>query len=294
MPASLLLALYGFTAASFAWGPGRGGEPIVIGSKTFTEQYILSELLARQIRRATGLPSRAVHSLGSTIAFDALRMGELDVYVDYSGTIWATVMKRTGERPERARLLREVGRYLRERHGITLVGALGFENSYALGMRREHTRELDVTRISELTAVAPGLEIGGDYEFFARQEWTDLERVYGLSFRKRRSMDSSLMYQALRSGDVDVISAFSTDGRIQEFDIVILEDDRAVIPPYDAVILAGPGLVERHPEAIEALRQLTGRIDAEQMRELNRAVDREGRSPGQVAQGFLETLGSTP
>ena len=170
-----LAALYLFTAGSFAWERTRAAGPeVVIGSKTFTEQYILSELIAGQVEREAGLRARALQSLGSTVLFDALRSGEIDVYVDYSGTIWATIMKRAGPPGSRQSVLAEVEAFLRGEHGILVAAALGFENRYALAMREEHARRLALTTLSDLAPLSASLEIGGDYEFFVRPEWTAL------------------------------------------------------------------------------------------------------------------------
>jgi osmoprotectant transport system permease protein len=289
-----LLALYAVALFGYASElSGSTRRPIAIGSKTFTEQYILSELIAQRIVRETGHPTSAVQSLGSTVAFDALRNDSLDVYVDYSGTIWATIMKRDTLPDDRGRVLEEVGRYLREDHGIGMIGALGFENTYALGMRAAHARDLGVKRIGQLARHSPNLEIGGDYEFFGRAEWTSLVETYGLAFRSERSMDSSLMYQAVAEGDVDVISAFSTDGRIAEFEIALLEDDRGVIPPYDAIVLVSPRILAEHPEVVEALRALVGSIDAAAMQRMNLAVDRDGELPADIARARLEAMAQT-
>ncbi|MDP6558916.1 MAG: glycine betaine ABC transporter substrate-binding protein [Candidatus Binatia bacterium] len=262
-------------------------ERITIGAKTFTEQYILSEILGRSIHKATGLDTTVMQSLGSTVAFDALRTGELDVYVDYSGTIWATIMKRERVPDDRSEVLQRVARYLDDEHGILQVGALGFENAYALAMRESHAAELGIRRISDLTISAPKLSMGGDYEFFGRPEWGDIRDAYGLKFGSRRSMDSSLMYQAAANGSVDVISAFSTDGRIAALGLRVLQDDRGAIPPYDAVILVSPNLRRKHPDVVETLRRLVGTIDADHMRRMNLAVDDQGRSPADVAAEFL-------
>lgn len=267
---------------------GRGRPVVVIGSKTFTEQYILSALLAQAIERETGLETRLVQSLGSTVVYDALRAGTLDAYVDYSGTIWATIMRRAGPPPERAALLAEVQAYLRDAAGITLVGPLGFENAYALAMRNADAARLGIRTIADLAVHARRMTIGGDYEFFARPEWAAVRGTYGLSFASQRTMDPSLMYQAAAEGSVDVIAAFSTDGRIVALDLRVLEDDRGAIPPYDAVILAGRTLVARHPEAVAALARLRGTIDADRMRRLNLAVDARGESPAAVARRALE------
>jgi osmoprotectant transport system substrate-binding protein/osmoprotectant transport system permease protein len=265
---------------------------VVIGAKTFTEQYILADVLGGRVQARTGLATDVVSSLGSTVAFDALAQSQIDVYVDYSGTIWATIMHRDTLPEDRALVLRDVGDYLREEHGVLLVCALGFENAYAFAMRRDEAGSLGVRTLSELGPRAPGLSIGADYEFFARPEWQSIEETYGLEFASRRSMDSSLMYQAVAHGEVDVITAFSTDGRIAAFDLALLEDDRGAIPPYDAVVLASPRLQREHPEAVAALRELSGTIDAGRMRRMNLAVDQRGETPSAVAARFLESLGS--
>jgi osmoprotectant transport system permease protein len=287
---AVLLALYLFVAATLAARAleTRSTGAVRIGAKTFTEQYILSELLAGQIERRAGAESRALPSLGSTVAFDALAAGEIDLYVDYSGTIWATLMDRAGERGDRETVLAEVERYLADEHGVQVLGALGFENAYALAMRRERAAELAVETVTDLARRAPELEIGGDYEFFVRQEWAALVEVYGLSFAGQRSMDASLMYEALEQGDVDVISAFSTDGRIAADNLRLLVDDREVIPPYDAIVLARKEWVDGHPKIVAALRELVGRIDESTMQELNRSVDQDKESPAAVAARYLE------
>ena len=291
------LSLAGFTllAALAAWPAARGlvaGEqaPITIGAKTFTEQYILSRVLAGRLTRSTRLPVRTLDSLGSTVAFDALRTGQIDAYVDYSGTLAMTVLGRDDPGVDRGALLRDVERGLADRYGIRVVAALGFENTYALAMRREQAERLGVRRVSDLAARAGELRMGGDYEIFQRPEWRSIERAYGLAFAERRSMDPSLLYEAARTGQVDVISAFSTDGRIAAYDLAVLEDDRRAIPPYDALVLVSDRLARAHPEAVLALRGLAGTIDAERMRRMNVAVDDRKESPAEVAARFLDEL----
>ncbi len=282
--------LYAVTAITWAVECNGRSDAVAIGSKAFTEQYVLAEILAQRIEAQTGLATRRVPSLGSTVAFDALRSGDLDLYVDYSGTIWATLMKRSGPAGDRERVIEAVARFLDVQHGIALVGSLGFENRYALGMLARRARELGIDRISELAPLSGGLEIGGDYEFFERSEWRALVGTYGLAFGRRRSMDPALMYRAVAEQEVDVISAFSTDGRIAAYEIALLEDDRGVIPPYDAILLAGPRIVDERPELIEVLRVLVGSIDEVRMQRMNLAVDRDGREPADVARAFLEQL----
>jgi osmoprotectant transport system permease protein len=265
-------------------------ERIVVGAKTFTEQYILSDIIAGQIGHETGKRTKVAQSLGSTVAIDALRAGDIDVYVDYTGTIWSTLMHRDASSANRSEILGAVSRFLQQRYGVFVVGALGFENAYALAMRRKQAERLGITRISDLARYAPTLSIGGDYEFFGRPEWRALRTQYGLKFASKRSMDSSLMYQALEQGNVDVISAFSTDGRIAAMDLVVLDDDRGAIPPYDALILASARLEQHDPAVIDALKKLVNKIDGNTMRRMNFAVDGGGQSPRAVANRFLEGL----
>jgi len=285
----VLLLLYGYTGASFvAERVAAAGHPVRIGAKSFTEQYILAEMLALRVREATGRPAAVLGSLGSTVAFDALRTGDLDAYVDYTGTIWATIMGREAAGVGRKRVLAEVTRFLEREHGIRLVARLGFENAYALAMRSDRVRALGGSAIGDLAPRAPDLEIGGDYEFFQRPEWKALADAYDLRFRARRSMDPALMYQAVAEGEVDVIGAFTTDGRVAAYNLVLLDDPRGAIPPYDAVVLVGPHV---DPDVGEALAALEGILDETAMRRLNRAVDARGRSPAAVARRYLEEHG---
>ncbi|MFN8060604.1 MAG: glycine betaine ABC transporter substrate-binding protein [Vicinamibacterales bacterium] len=266
------------------------GQTVRIGTKTFTEQYILGEILAQHLLARAGLHADVRPALGSTVAFDALVAGDLDAYVDYSGTLWTTILKRQ-DLPDRATLLAELASALEARHHVEVVARLGFENAYALAMRRDQATSLGVSRLSDLTRVAGRLRLGSDYEFLARPEWLAAKRTYGFSFAAERSMDPSLMYEAVAAGQVDLISAFSTDGRISSFDLVVLDDDRGAIPPYDAVVLVGSGLGARLPAAIDALASLGGAIDAETMRRLNRSVDQDGALPATVARDFLAGRG---
>jgi len=259
-------------------GGGTGPAPVTIGAKTFTEQYILARVIENRLE-AAGLDTRTLDSLGSTVAFDALVAGRIDTYVDYAGTIWANYMRRI-DNPGRAAILTGVRDWLAEEHGIEHVIPLGFENTYALAMRRALAAELGVATIADLAAHTDRLSLGSDYEFFARPEWAALQLQYGLDFSKRVSMDATLMYQAVQAGEVDVITAFSTDGRIAAFDLVVLADPRDAFPPYDALLLIAPGT---GPVVVEALKTLEGTIDNESMRAANRSVDLDGGTVNDAA-----------
>ncbi len=206
-------------------GLGRASSTYVIGAKPFTEQYVLASLIEQRLQANRHSTSQR-QGLGSAVIFKALAANEIDAYVDYSGTIWANEMNRTDIKP-RAQVLAEVGKWLPDSHKITMLGGLGFENAYALAMPRTLAEKLGVKSIADLAARAPQLSIAGDYEFFERPEWKALVAAYGLRFREQRTMQSDFMYPAAKAGDVDVISAYSSDGRIAQFDLVVLDDPKA-------------------------------------------------------------------
>ncbi|MEO0323878.1 MAG: ABC transporter permease/substrate-binding protein [Myxococcota bacterium] len=275
-----LAALATLAFVPLAASSGSSASPLRIGAKTFTEQYVLAEVLAAEAEEA-GAETEVVASLGSTVAFDALRSGEIDVYVDYSGTLWATVMERPLEGAVRATLRAEVPRWLEATHGIEVLASLGFENTYAFAVRPETAAE-GLRSLEDLAPRSARMSIGGDYELFRRAEWEAVRAGYGLGFRERRPMDPALMVDALLRGDVDVIGAFSTDGRLAE--LSVLTDPREIIPPYDALVLARRGFRAAYPEAAARFEALEGALDAATMRRLNQAVDGQGEPPREVAQ----------
>ena len=278
------LGLVVITAAALAPGLSRPTATYVIGTKTFTEQYVLASLIEQRLS-AAGISARRREGLGSSVIFDALRANEIDVYVDYSGTVWANQLRRTEAKPL-AEMLSEMRTDLRERFGIAVVGALGFENAYALAMTSSRAQALRIRDIADLAGRAPQLSIGGDYEFFARPEWDAIRKAYGLAFREQRQMQPEFMYGAVAAGQVDVISAYTSDGRIALHNLMVLEDPRRVIPPYDAVLLIAPKRAGDQA-LLQALQPLVGAIDVAMMREANlRAIQADGSggaSPEQAA-----------
>jgi osmoprotectant transport system permease protein len=263
----------------------------IIGAKTFTEQYILEALIEERLQ-AAGLASRRRDGLGSTIIFDALKAGDIDVYVDYSGTLWSTQMKRTETKP-REEVLAELREWLAARR-IEMLGALGFENAYALAMSRAKAETLGIHSIADLSRVAPRLSIAGDYEFFARPEWTALVSAYGLAFREQRLIQPEFMYQAAAAGEVDVISAYTSEGRIAQYDLLVLDDPKRAIPPYDAILLLAPGRASDE-KFVDALKPLIGAIEVKLMREANLRANGKGgnSSPEAIARWMWSEIGKT-
>jgi osmoprotectant transport system permease protein len=288
--AAATLLVVGGGLAPLVTAGGDGGRPAaLLGAKTFTEQYILARLMEDRLA-AEGIEARRLDSLGSTVVFDALVAGRVDAYVDYTGTLWANHMKRS-DNPGPDAVLAGLRAWLAERHGVTRVYRLGFENAYALAMRRAQAEALGIATIDDLARHASGLVIGGDYEFFTRPEWRALQGAYGLDFAREVSMDSTLMYAAVAAGEVDVISAFSTDGRIPAFELRVLDDPRGAIPPYDAILLFAPGIAERRPELLRALAPLANAIDDEAMRDANRMVDLDGAGIDDAARRLARGIG---
>ena len=259
----------------------------MIGAKPFAEQYILAALIEQRLG-AKRLAATRRDGLGSAIIFNALVAGDVDAYVEYSGTIWANQMQRT-DVPPRAEVLSQVTSWLQQQHGVGVVGGLGFENAYALALTQRRADALGITSLADLARHAPTLSIAGDYEFFGRPEWKALSEIYNLKFRQQRQMQAEFMYPAAAAGEVDVISAYSSDGRIDQFALRTLGDPKQAIPPYDAILLISP---KRIGDAafLDVLRPLVGAIPVEIMREANRRAS-EGASAEQTARWLAEKLG---
>jgi osmoprotectant transport system permease protein len=284
---ALLVGVAAALSPLAAAGVGRG---YVIGSKNFSEQSILSELMASRLE-ATGGHVVQKQDLGSATAYRALAANELDAYVDYSGTLWTNVLGRK-DNPGRRAVLAQLTSALNRRDGVLVLGALGFENAYALAMQADRARTLGIASIDDLTMHASQLNLGSDIEFLSRPEWTVLQHAYGLKFKKMTSYQPTFMYRALSDGEADVISAFSSDGRIAADHLLVLADPRGALPPYDAVILVSPA--RAHDERfLAALRPLIGSIPVSAMRAANYSVDRDvdKRSPAQAAAALVQVAG---
>ena len=279
----------GIATALFPLAPPGKPASYVVGAKNFSEQYILAELMAARLE-ATGAHVARKEDLGSAVAYRALAAGEIDVYVDYSGTLWTNVLNRN-DNPGREAVLAELTTQLRARDGVVVLGSLGFENAYAFAMKRERARALGVASLTDLARLSPRLKLGSDIEFLTRPEWKGVDAAYGFSFASKKSYQPTFMYRALAGGDVDVISAFSSDGRIAADELVVLTDPKSALPPYDAVILVSPRRAGDR-RLIEALKPLVGAVSVEAMREANYAVDRDAgkQTPAQAAQALARRL----
>jgi osmoprotectant transport system permease protein len=248
------------------------GQVVTIGAKNFSEQYILARLIGDRLERA-GYRVAYREGLGSAVIFRALESGDIDVYVDYAGTLWTNEMKRT-DVPERKAMIAALDGWMRRPGGARLLGPLGFENAYAFAMRGDVAKRRGIATLDDLAAASPGLTLGSDLEFLERPEWAAVKLAYPMRFAATRAYSPGFMYRALADGTVDVISAFSSDGRIAADGLAVLRDPRGAVPGYDALLLVAG---KRADEArfVAALKPLVGRIGVETMREANYRVDRD-------------------
>ncbi len=258
-------------------------DTLRIGSKRFTESYILGEVLRRQVEGITAVEHKP--GLGSTgIVFAALKAGSIDLYPEYTGTIAKEILKLEGHSG-----IDELNRALGSQ-GLGVAVRLGFNNSYALAMREERAQALGIRSLSDLAKHA-GLKLGLSQEFIGRADgWPGLKAAYGLPYATPSGLDHGLAYEAIAAGKIDVMDIYSTDAKIERYKLRVLEDDRDFFPRYDAVLLYRLEVPRRFPEAWRALEKLEGRIDERRMIRMNAAAELEGRSFAQAA-ALLEAEG---
>ena len=268
--------------------PTAAADTIVVGSKNFTEQVILGELVAQTLERQTNLRVVRRLNLGGTFICDrALRAREIDVYVEYTGTALTAIFHQPVAHDRSA--VTAMTRDLYSRAGITALEPLGFNNTFAILVRRRDAESEGLKRIGDLRKMEATWRAGFGPEFFQREDgYRGLASAYGLAFRETpRVMDLTLMYRALASGQVDVIAGDATSGLIDALDLSVLEDDRRYFPPYDAVPLVRSASLLRHPEIRGAIEKMAGRVSEQDMRAMNRAVDLDHRDVASVVREYL-------
>lgn len=292
-PLGLVLAasLLAASGAAAMWGPRAAPGAIRIGSKNFTEQIVLGEILAQTIETRTGLPVERRFNLGGTFICDrAVRSGDIDMYVEYSGTALAAIFhdEAAGDRST-------VFARLRRRYadaGLSLLDPLGFENTFAMLVRSADARGKAWRTMSDLASRPGPIRAGFGYEFLQRQDgFPGLARAYGLRLASPPlAMDLSLIYRALAEGRVDLVAGDATSGLIEAYGLTMLEDDRHYFPPYDAAPVARREALLAHPAIRDALAHLSGRITVADMRRMNHAVDAGRRDAAEVAREFLDMI----
>jgi osmoprotectant transport system substrate-binding protein len=284
--AALLIVFLPFLFSSCR---SAGGRRIVIGSKNFTEQIVLAELLSQYIQSHTGIEVEQRVNLGGTlICQQAIRSGEIDLYVEYTGTALTAILKESPS-GNAAEIYNRVKTDYANRFGLEVTEPLGFNNTFAMVIRGEDARKLKLRTISDIAPIAPHWRAGFGYEFMERPDgFHGLAETYHLRFAApSRTMELGLIYRALQEKQVDIVAGSSTDGVISVLDFTVLEDDRHYFPPYDAVPVVRADTLKKFPELRAALHELGGKFSEDEMRRLNYAVDGEHHDVKQVVGDFL-------
>jgi len=264
-------------------------DRIVVGSKNFTESFILGELIAQQIEAHTKVKvERRFYLAGTYIAHQAMLAGRIDIYPEYTGTALTTILKQPISR-DKQDVYQRVRDAYQQKFGLTLGPAFGFNNTFAMQIRGEEARRLNVRRLSEAAQFAPHWRAGFGYEFMERPDgYPGLVATYGLHFAEPpRIMDLGLLARALKERQIDFAGGNATDGLIPVLDLSVLEDDRHYFPPYEAVPVIRLQAIQQHPEITSALADLAGKISDEEMRQMNYAVDGRHRDTQDVVREFL-------
>lgn len=285
-----IVFLAALVLGGFVTGAAPDDRSIVIGSKNFTENRLLAEMMAQLIESRTDLRvERRIGLGGTTMVFNALTAGQIDLYPEYTGTGWVIHLGIEERVSDPLRVYLRVSREFQGRFRLTWLAPFGFSNSYALAMREPTADKLGIRTISQLLEHQDELSAGVSHEFLNRQDgFPGLAAAYGLRIADIRGMEHGLAYQAIASGKIDVIDTWTTDGKLLRYDVRILEDDRSFFPPYDAAPLIRTEILERHPELRPLLERLAFRLDDAKMRRLNYRVEEEGGAFDAVARGFLE------
>jgi len=280
------LLVLGLGARSWFAPPGR--QTLVVGAKDFTEQLILGEIVAQTLERDPDLEVVRRFDLGGNLAHDALLAGEVDVYVEYTGTAWMAILHEP-YRSDAPALLNPLRKAYRDRFSAEVLEPLGFDDSFALLVRAETARQLAGHTFSAAVPRARSWRAAFGHDFLVRADgYPGLARAYGLKLAESpREMDLALTYQALVGGQVDLIAGNATDGMISRYGLVQLEDDRHFFPPYEAVPIVRSATVKRLPRVRDRLLKLQGALDRDTMRTLNDAVDRLHRDPDDVVRAYL-------
>jgi len=272
-------------------GPPRR-DRIVVGSKNFTEQLVLGEIIAQQIENRTHLPvDRRFYLAGTYICHQAMLSGRIDIYPEYTGTALTAILKLPANSKDPQQVYETVKHEYQSSFGLVLGPTLGFNNTFAIEIRGEDARKLHLKTISDAVPYASHWRAGFGYEFMERPDgFKGLASTYGLKFAENpRIMDLGLLARALKERQIDLGAGNTTDGLIPALDLFVLEDDKHYFPPYEAVPIIRQETLFSHPELVQALAGLTGKISDQEMRELNYEVDSKHRDTRQVAAEFLRS-----
>jgi glycine betaine/choline ABC-type transport system substrate-binding protein len=289
----ILLLLVALVGCSTSQPASESKGTVVVGSKPFTEGYLLSEIMVQMLEAHTDLTVEKQFGIagGTSNIHPAMLKGEIDMYPEYTGTGWLFVLKRDPV-ADGELLYTQVKQAYEEEYQITWGPMFGFNNTFTLAVSAADAQAYNLKSFSDLAAVSDEFIFGAEFDFYERDDGYDgLVRTYGFNFKEAKEMDINLKYNAIGSGEITVINAFSTDGPIMKYNLVILEDDKKFFPFYDAAPVIRMETAEKYPEIFEVFEKLAGQISESEMTEMNYQVDEEKMDYEAVAKAFLEKKG---
>jgi len=266
-------------------------ETIIVGAKYYTEQEILGNILILLIEEHTNLESISRTNMSSHVIFAAATTGAIDLYVEYTGTIYGSYLNQTDTLSARE-VFDVSSRELKEQYDLRLLDPLGFNNTFCLAVRPDTASEFNIRTFSDLALVSENLVFGGSAEILYRHDGLpNLKRVYDMGFKGELEFADEARYTAIADNTVQVTEAFSTDGLLMEYDLVVLEDDKHFFPAYEGLVLIRGEIADKHPGLVDVLSKLSGKLSDSTMRNLNYRVDAHGEDPVEVARNFLRENG---
>lgn len=285
---TMITAMLALTACG---GQSEEKSTLRIGHKNFTEQRILGQMFAAVIEAKTDYDTEVTEFGGTQLVFEAITNNEVDIYGDYTGTLYTAMLEMAGETdPDKVKEI--VQEKIEADYPLHLLEPLGFNNTYTLSVNKDIAAKYNLKTMSDLQEFGPELTLGATMEFLERPDgMPGVKDLYDIEFKEEVGLDPGIRYTAIENGDVDLIDAFSTDGKIKEYELVILEDDKQFFPPYYVMSIVNDDAFTNYPEAVEALRLLEGIVTEDAMQQMNYLVDEEGMPERKVAEDFLKEAG---
>lgn len=272
---------------------GSKAKEVVVASKPMTEQYILAEMITALIEANTDIKVEKKLGIGGGTSniHPAMEKGEIDIYPEYTGTGWLFVLKKDLINDPN-KLYEEVKEEYSTKYGIKWLGLYGFNDTYALAIKKSIADKLDINTYSDLASVSDSLKFGAEYDFYEREDgYKGLQKEYAFNFKEKKELDIGLKYEAIDSDNVDVINAFSTDALLKKYDLKVLSDDKNFFPSYFATTLVREETLNKYPELEAVLNKLEGKISDDEMTKMNYKVENEKKDPSDVAMEFLKSKG---
>ena len=287
MKKRLLLSVVLIGLALLSLSCGKGEKPVVVGAKDFTEQDILGHMIATLIRETTDIPVNYKHEMASNIIFAAIKNGDVDLFVDYTGTVYGNYFQHS-EMKSAGEVYQIAVQELKETFNILMLTPLGFNNTYTLSVRPDTVEKYGLKTYSDLAKVSDELILGATFDIYNRNDGIpNLKKAYSMKFKEEKAVEGSLRYIAIEQDEIQVTNAFSTDGMLDQYKLMVLEDDKSFFPPYHSAIIIREETAEKYPELLPLLDKLSGLINDQTMRGMNYRVDVLRENPEDVARDFL-------